>query len=66
MANATKLQKKPTLFAEDSIFINLSVNVTVRLRHCGSGDKHFYHPLLTNKPTIMTQSTQTFIPLYQH
>ena len=65
MANAKKLQKKP-LFAEDCIFINLPVNVIVSLRHRRSGDKHSYHPLLTNKPTIMTQSTQTFIPPYQH
>ena len=53
MANATKLQKK-TLFAEDCVFINLPVNVIVSLRHRRSGDKHFYHPLMTNKSTIMT------------
>ena len=53
MANATKLQKK-TLFAEDCVFINLPVNVIVSLLHRRSGDKHFYHPLMTNKSTIMT------------
>ena len=54
MANSTKLQKKKNLFAEDCVFINLPVNVIVSLRHRRSGDKHFYHPLMTNKSTIMT------------
>ena len=46
--------KKKNLFAEDCVFINLPVNVIVSLLHRRSGDKHFYHPLMTNKSTIMT------------
>ena len=49
-----KIAKKKNLFAEDCVFINLPVNVIVSLLHRRSGDKHFYHPLMTNKSTIMT------------
>ena len=28
--------------------------------------KRFWHPLLTSKPPVVTQSAQTTIPPYQH
>ena len=44
------------------IHANLPVNVIVRLPHPRSGDSQgFQHPLLTSKPTTMTQSGQTTI-----
>ena len=52
-----------------AIYTNLPVNAIVRLPilrvETARARKRFQHPLLTSKPTTMTKSAQTTIPLYQ-